>query len=181
MSENQTNATPHGQPQAATAQPQIDPQKLNMLLNRIRDEQNLLVGATAGLAAALAGAVLWAVVTYFTKYQIGWMAVGVGFLVGYAVRIAGKGIDKSFGFTGAGLSFFGCALGNLLAICALIANREGLSLLGILTQLDFVTAGRILIDTFEIIDLLFYGIAIYEGYKISFRQLTEQELSTLKV
>lgn len=29
-------------------------------------------------------------------------------------------------------------------------------------------------------DLLFYGIAIYEGYKFSFRQIIEQELATLK-
>jgi hypothetical protein len=29
---------------------------------------------------------------------------------------------------------------------------------------------------FSPIDLLFYGIAIYEGYKLSFRQVTEDEL-----
>ena len=30
--------------------------------------------------------------------------------------------------------------------------------------------------TFSPIDLLFYGLAIYEGYKLSFRQITRDEL-----
>jgi hypothetical protein len=180
MQENQASPTPPEQPQTAAAQAQIDPQQLNMLLNRMRDEQNLPAGAAAGLVAALVGAVVWAVVTYATHYQIGWLAVGVGFLVGYAVRLAGKGIDKIFGLAGAGLAFLGCALGNLLAVCALIAKQENISLMAILSNLDLVAAGRILLETFQFIDLLFYGIAIYEGYKISFRQITEQDLAALK-
>jgi hypothetical protein len=53
-------------------------------------------------------------------------------------------------------------------------------LLTILANLDLVAAGQVLLETFQPMDLLFYGIAIYEGYKFSFRQLTEQELAALK-
>jgi hypothetical protein len=181
MQENQANQTPQEQPQASAAEAQLDSQKLNMLLNRMRDEQNLPAGAAAGLVAALVGAAVWAAATYVTHYKIGWIAVGVGFLVGYAVRLAGKGIDTTFGIVGAGLAFLGCALGNLLAVCALIAKQENISLLVILSNLDLVTAGRILLETFQFMDLLFYAIAIYEGYKFSFRRLTEQELATLSL
>jgi hypothetical protein len=31
--------------------------------------------------------------------------------------------------------------------------------------------------TFSPIDLLFYGIAVYEGYRFSFRQVTPEELA----
>ncbi|MGH7453596.1 MAG: hypothetical protein ACRENG_19765 [bacterium] len=179
MEQNQTHQT-QGQPQTSASPAQIDSQKFNLLLDRLRGEQNLPAGAAAGLVAALIGAVVWAVVTYVTHYQIGWMAVGVGFLVGYAVRLAGKGIDKTFGIVGASLAFFGCALGNLLAICALVAKQENASLLTILANLDLVAAGQVLLETFQPMDLLFYGIAIYEGYKFSFRQITEQDLTTLK-
>jgi hypothetical protein len=178
MEQNQTNQTP-GQPQTP-AVAQIDPQKFNLLLDRLHSEQNLAAGAAAGLVAALIGAVVWAVVTYVTHYQIGWMAVGVGFLVGYAVRLVGKGIDKTFGIIGASLAFLGCAVGNLLAMCALVAKQENISLLTILANLDLIAAGQILLEMFQFMDLLFYGIAIYEGYKFSFRQITEQEMATLK-
>jgi hypothetical protein len=37
---------------------------------------------------------------------------------------------------------------------------------------------EVMMDAFSPMDLLFYGIAIYEGYKFSFRQITEEELLT---
>ena len=33
-----------------------------------------------------------------------------------------------------------------------------------------------MVASFSPFDLLFYGIAVYEGYKLSFRQLTERDL-----
>ena len=58
-----------------------------------------------GLIAALVGAAIWAAITVETGYQIGYMAVGVGFLVGFAVRIFGKGTTQAFGIIGAVLAF----------------------------------------------------------------------------
>ena len=40
----------------------------------LKDRQNLPLGLLAGLGAALGGAVLWAVITVATEYQIGYMA-----------------------------------------------------------------------------------------------------------
>jgi len=85
------------QQQQSPAENAIDPLILQAALQRLKSEQNLVLAALAGGVAALLGACIWAAVTVTTNYQIGWMAVGVGFLVGYAVRSFGKGIDKSFG------------------------------------------------------------------------------------
>src|SRR5882672_10328355 len=71
--------------------------------------ENLPMGFMAGLIAAAVGAGLWALVTILTGYQIGWMAVGVGFLVGWAVRAGGKGTHTVFGMMGAMLALGGCA------------------------------------------------------------------------
>jgi hypothetical protein len=40
-------------------------------------------------------------------------------------------------------------------------------------------AMELLVATFSPMDLLFYGIAVYEGYHLSFRQVTDQELAEL--
>ena len=37
----------------------------------------------------------------------------------------------------------------------------------------------LLIETFDFMDLLFYGIAIYEGYRFSFRNMTEEERASI--
>jgi phosphate/sulfate permease len=135
-----------------------------------------VAGVGAGAVAALIGAVLWAVITNVTGYQIGFMAIGVGFIVGYAVRVAGKGIDQTFGIVGAVLALLGCLVGNALAILAIVASQEGLTYSELVSQVDVPIMINLMTTTFSPIDLLFYGIAIYEGYKLSFRQVTDHEL-----
>jgi len=160
-------------------EPHVDPAEVQFALQQLRSQQSLVAGLGAGGLAAAVGAALWAAITVFTGYQIGWMAVGVGFLVGLAVRAAGKGIDPVFGVLGACLSLLGCAAGNLLAVCGLAAQQESMALLEVLSRLDADVVRQLMVATFSPMDLLFYGIALYEGYKLSFRQLAPDELSRL--
>ena len=127
----------------------------------------------------MVAACIWAGVTVATGYQIGWMAVGVGFAVGYLNRIAGKGVDQVFGIAGAALALFGCGLGNLLAVCGMISAQEGVPFLQVLSSLDFAAVKELIVLTFSPIDLLFYGIATYEGYKLSFRQVSHDQIREL--
>ncbi|NNL84028.1 MAG: hypothetical protein HKP27_00160 [Myxococcales bacterium] len=130
----------------------------------------------AGACASVVGAAAWAGVTLATGYQIGWMAIGVGFLVGFAIRIVGKGLDGIYGVLGAALSLLGCLAGNFFAVCGILAQQEGLPFLELVGGLDFAAAKELMIATFSPMDLLFYGIAVYEGYQLSFREVTEQDL-----
>jgi hypothetical protein len=161
--------------ESAEAAAPVDPAMFQRVTEHFRTEQNLVGGLVAGLGAALIGAGLWMAVTVTTGYQIGWMAVGIGVLVGLAVRYGGKGIDSSFGVVGAVLALFGCLLGNLLAMCQLIANFHEVPLMEVLGQLTPQGAVTILVETFTPIDLLFYGIAVYEGFKLSKRQITPEQ------
>ena len=159
--------------------PQVDPVQLQYATEQLRSEQNLAMGVVAGLVASLVGAAIWAGVTIATGYQIGWMAVGVGFLVGFAVRIGGKGLDPIFGIAGAALALLGCGVGNLLAVCGILAQEEGAQLMNVLSSLDLEFAQQLMVATFSPIDLLFYGLAVYEGYRLAFRQVSQEELDTL--
>ena len=136
-----------------------------MLLAR----QNLPMGLAGGLVAAVIGAVVWAVVTVSTHFQIGWMAVGVGFLVGYAVRALGKGVTQPFQIIGAVCALLGCLLGNLLSDCGFVAaeTSEPLGRVVVAVLTHPAAAVSLLGATFSPMDLLFYGIAIYEGFKLS--------------
>jgi hypothetical protein len=175
-----SNDTPVPAQSKEAAQPRspVDPAQIEQLVAELRTKQNLSIALAGGLAAAVIGAMVWALVTVATNYQIGWMAVGVGFLVGGAVRTLGRGIDKSFGYLGAAMSVFGCLLGNLLSLCAVVAGREGLSPLAVLAHVcgNPVVIPAAMIATFHPMDLLFYGLAVYEGYRFSFRQVTDAEI-----
>jgi hypothetical protein len=165
--------------QLETGTAQIDQVKVQMLMQQIRDNQNLLFGIVGGVVAAGIGASIWALITVVTNYQIGWMAVGVGFLVGYAVRMFGKGIDKIFGIASATLSLLGCLAGNLLTTCIVISRHQNVPILDLLSRLNSEVIVGLTTATFNPMDLLFYAIAVYEGYKFSFRRVSKEESATL--
>jgi hypothetical protein len=129
--------------------------------------ENLPLGFMAGLAAAAVGASLWALITILINYQNGWMAIGVGFLVGGAVRMAGKGSQKIFGIMGAGLALGGCAVGNLLAVLIVAVRHFDLPALQVFARLTPDVVVSLMEQTFKPLDLLFYVFALVEGYRFS--------------
>ena len=159
--------------------PRVDEFKLRQLALRLESEQNLFLALLAGTGAAALSAGLWALITVVTKFQIGWMAVGVGFVVGLAVRFAGRGVHQIYGVLGAALALLGCVAGNLLAGCGFVAVENGFPFLAVLGQLKLQMALQLISVMFSPMDLLFYGIAIYEGYHLSFRRLEQPELAGL--
>jgi hypothetical protein len=156
---------------------QINEQQMDLLMSQMESEQNLPFAIVGGLAAAMLGAAIWATITALTEYQIGFMAVGVGLLVGFSVRYFGKGIDKVYGVIGAAFALLGCAAGNFFTIIYFISVQESISILEILAEVDFEIITNLMIETFQPMDVLFYGIAVYEGYRFSFRQITDEDLS----
>jgi hypothetical protein len=159
--------------------PKVDESKVKALLEQIKAEQNFVMGINSGVVATLIGAVLWAVISAATQHQIGYMAIGIGALVGFAIRKFGKGISPAFGYLGGALSLIGCLLGNILTIIFFYANENSLNYFSVLLSIDFLKLPLIVVESFQPMDLLFYGIAIYFGYKFSFRTLTQAELNSV--
>lgn len=128
---------------------------------------NLPLGILAGGIAALIGAALWAIITVTTEYQIGFMAVGVGYLVGAAVGKFGHGQTNTFRIAGAALALAGCVLGNFFTIIGFVSARQGLGFFEMLTHIDYTAIPGVMASAASPMDFLFYAIAIYEGYKLS--------------
>lgn len=148
-------------------------------LQQLKDEQRLIPGIIAGLVVGIIGAFLWGVLTVAMEFQIGYMALAIGAGVGYAIRIVGRGVHQIYGFWGAGIALFSVALGNFLSIAGFIGQSEGLGLFETLMLLDYTYVPELMVDFFSLIDLLFYAIATFEGYKFSFRVLDAVELSKM--
>jgi hypothetical protein len=125
---------------------------------------NLVLATLAGLAAAFVAAIAWGAITVATHYRIGFMAIGVGLLVAFAVRYAGGGHDSRFAYVSGALSLLGCVAGNYFAACALFATDQHLD---VLRTVAIVTPhiAEFMKDTFRPMDLLFYAIGAYFGFK----------------
>jgi hypothetical protein len=138
---------------------------------------NVLLGILAGSVAALIGAVIWAVITAATGFQIGFMAIGVGLLAGMGVRIGGQGSGALYSFIGAALALFGCLAGNLFAGCFAVAEyltRDAGQTVSFLDVLLTPAMWPVIMEaTFSPMDILFYLIAIYEGWRFASAAGTE--------
>ena len=167
-------------PTAPPPAPKLDPALVQQFMDRIRGEQNLPLAIIAGGVTALVTGGLWAWVTVLSGYTTGIGAILVGIAVGFSVRAAGKGLDTVYGVIGGVWALLACAGGNLLSVVGFVAKEEGValteSLSWILGEVGVVEA---MTATFSPMDLLFYGIAIYEGYKFAFRRIGPEELQGL--
>ena len=162
-----------------TPSPSLDPAKVKNYVARLRDQQNLGLGLAGGAIGAAVGAAAWAIITALTNFQIGWEAVGVGFLTGYGVRILGKGIDRVFGYAGAVLSLLGCVAGNVLSTMIVVSTRQNIAFGDLAAHMTPGIAWRMLVADFSPIDILFYGLGIYYGYRYSFHRISREELAGL--
>ena len=127
----------------------------------------LLLGIGGAVVAAVLGAIAWAAITATTHFQIGYMAVGVGILAGYVMRVLSGGRDRADGIATGVIALLGCVLGNLLTTVVVIAQHQHYAIvptaLSVLTQP--VLSFELLRDGFDWMDLLFYAIAVYAGYR----------------
>lgn len=118
--------------------------------------------------ACILGAVAWSLISVSTGLQMGYMAIGVGFLVGFAMR-QGKGIRPVFGLLGAALALISCVLGDFLSIIGFAAKDYDMTFFEVLAGVDYGEIFSVMVKNVVSMSALFYGIAVYEGYKLSFR------------
>jgi len=135
-------------------------------IEQLDDQPNLLLGLIGGGVAMIVSAVIWGAISYFTDYQIGWMAIGVGFLVGIAMKFFGKGKSMMFGISSAVLALLGCVLGNLIFYAGIIAREQSASFLQVffILLLKPAAALEVFSIAFGFMDIVFYVLAAYVGF-----------------
>jgi pimeloyl-ACP methyl ester carboxylesterase len=79
-------------------------------------QDRMKTAVIAGLIAALAGGSIWAVIVVFTGYEVGWVAWGVGGLVGFAMARATPTRSRALGVRAAVLAAAGLLIGKWLII-----------------------------------------------------------------
>lgn len=130
-------------------------------------------GVAYGLAASIVGAAAWATLTTLTNVKIGFAAIGIGLLVGFAAQRS-RSTDPRLPIAAAALALLGCVLGDVFATAhdqARLGRAEGIdvSTWGVLRifveQPDVLR--EVYADYFRPLDLLFYALATYEGYKFA--------------
>ncbi len=150
-------------------------QKVAAYKQKLKDDQNLLLGIAAGTLAAFIMAGFWALMAVVTMLKSGFIAVAVGFVVGMAVRYAGKGQNIIFRFVGAVLALGGVVVGNMLVILILEAQISGMSIPDYFATTTIANLYYQIGREMVAYDALFYSFAVYEGFRFSVRTVKEEE------
>ena len=135
-----------------------------------------LVSVLVGVLAAVVGAVVFATVIGVTKYEIGFGAVGIGALVGFAMSQTATP-TRALAPVAAVVSLAGCLLGEVMGFTALIAKDEAFPVLeaekNVLLQPDLFV--EILKASFSPMSLLFWALAVYAGYSFVAKRVAALE------
>jgi hypothetical protein len=157
----------------------LDAGKYDLYMQGLRDRQNLMMALLGGIAAASVGAVLWAAVTYLSGYKLGIMAIFLGFLVGKVILKTGGGVDIQFRIMGAILALLSCLAGDTLATCITLAKYQGTSILAVFSQIRSAGLALFFKTFFDGGDVVFYAIAVYEGFRFSARKLSPADYTKI--
>ena len=127
-------------------------------------QPNLAAGVVAGLLAGVLGAVLWGGFTALTHFRIGYLALGIGVLVGYAIVQVGQVRTVAVGVTAAVITLVACAAGDTGSIYFQAAHESHLSVGTLLSVSNPFTVFREDISH-NAFGLVFFAIAAWAAFR----------------
>ena len=138
-------------------------------------EQNFVNGLAAAVVATIAGALGWGVISVATGYMIGWVAIGIGVLVGYGMQVFGRGLTAKYSAVAAILAVIGCLAGNFAAQVMFVMKISGVSAGDVVAGLTIRDIIAFYTETLEVMDLVFWVLALGAAWSFAPRKLTPDE------
>jgi hypothetical protein len=142
----------------------------------LKKRENLLMGILSSIAAAVLILLIWLVIMKFSGYKIGWMALAGGFGIGFAMQRFGKGVSPQFGIAGGAISFVTWILGNFFTAAIIFSRVKNVSLVTLLSHIDFSMVTLFLKAVIGPVDYLLCAAAVYAAYYVGFKRVVPDDI-----
>ena len=117
-----------------------------------RTRPALALPVLAGLAAAIAGGVAWALVLKYTQYEIGFLAIGIGALAALAIRTLTHGYrDSTLQVAAVAAALVGVVVGKYLGYL-LWGQDNGYTFSGMWGWIDALWVGLAVMTAWQLLD-----------------------------
>lgn len=148
------------------------PQPTPLLVETVGGEPrfNLIGAILGGAVAAVIAAALWGAFVAFTGIQFGIIGIVVGFIVGYGVLLGGRGANLGFGVLAALFAVVATVSGNILVAASRVSTIRRIPFIELFSPSEFPFVWTSFIRNFEVVDLLFYGLALYGAFSAASRE-----------
>jgi hypothetical protein len=127
-------------------------------------QPNLAAGVVAGVLAGVVGAILWGGFTALTHFRIGYLALGIGVLVGYAIVQVGQVRTVAVGVTAAVITVVACAAGDTGSVYFQASHDLHVSVGTLLSNSNPFTVFRVDMQH-NAFGLVFFAIAAWAAFR----------------
>lgn len=106
---------------------------------RLVNAQSMRNALVASLICVVVFSILWVILTRLTGRVFPWMTVLLGFMTGYAVRHAGRGVDVRFPILAGTVALLGSLAANIVVAASNKAEMLGVGTLEVLRSVTLMT------------------------------------------
>jgi hypothetical protein len=143
--------------------------------------QSLRNAIVAGLAIIMIFCLLWVLISSLTGRVFAWMTVVLGYLLGIAIRHAGRGVDWRFPALAAALAIVGSVLSNVVLAASTTAAEFGTGTLDILRAVTSMTWPVFFDEVWNIGDSLYALLSAGLAAFLAPRKLSRGEFYALRL
>ena len=141
----------------------------DVLPDEVPSNGNLVLALIAGLAAAVVGSLVWMGITLAAGWHVGYVALGIGALVGLAIRFAGRGSHIIYGVMGVVFTLLSCLVGEI-GVAIQSATTPQFDFYAVLMRVDLAAMVANIITQTSPMMAVVYAVGLLEAYKLSIRK-----------
>jgi hypothetical protein len=148
---------------------------------RLVNAQSMRNALVAGLISVVVFSILWVMLTRLTDRVFPWMTVLLGFMTGYAIRRAGRGVDARFPILAGSLALLGSLVANIVVAASNKAETLGVGTLEVLRSVTLMTWPVYFDEVITAADYIFAVIAAVVAAFYANRRLTRKQYRALRL
>ena len=148
---------------------------------RLVNAQSLRNAIVAGLIAIIVFSLFWMTLSALLHKVFPWFTVVLGVLLGYAIRVTGRGLDWRFPTLAAGLTLIGSLLANVVVAASVTAEGFGTGTLQVLQSVTIMTWPVFFDEVLTIADAFFAVVAAGLAAFYANRKLTRSQYFALRL
>ncbi|MCJ7592153.1 MAG: hypothetical protein MUO51_12450 [Woeseiaceae bacterium] len=148
---------------------------------RLVDVQSVRNAILAGLVTVIIFSLFWILLSDLTNRVFPWFTVALGFLVGYSVRLAGRGTDWRFPLIAAVITIAGALFANVLVAASVTAEGFDTGTLQILRAVTSMTWPVFFDEVLTIADVFFAVVAAGLAAFYANRRLTRSQYHAVRL
>ena len=143
--------------------------------------QSVRNAVVAGLIVIVLFSGFWVALSSLTNRVFPWITLLLGYLLGFAVRRAGRGVDWRFPLTAAGLALAGSLFANIVVAAGLTAEDFGTGTLQILRATTSMTWPVFFDEVLDAADVIYALSAAGLAAFFANRRLTRSQYFALRL